>query len=188
MPRAVNKRGPNVRGSTPPRWRRLAINVFIVAHIFIVSCWAIPISSSWRLAVRNFVTPYMRWTGLFQAWDMFSPVPKNANSYVEAIIHYQDGNTRTWAFPRMSHLDVWERYSKERYRKYGDLLEVTPALWPDAALFAARQNNNRAVPIKTVFLVRYCAPIALQGEVAQRSESCDDDVLYSRPIHAGDLK
>lgn len=172
----------------PFRWRRAAINGFIVAHILIISCWAIPLNNSWRLAVRGFVTPYMRWTGLFQSWDMFSPVPKHVNSYVEAIIHYQDGNTRNWAFPRMAHLNVWERYSRERYRKYVDLLEATPALWPDAALFAARHNNDRTVPIKTVLLVRYCAPIALQGEVPTPSDSCDADVIYARPIRPSDLK
>src|SRR5712671_904309 len=71
---------------------------------------------------KDRVRPYFLWSGLFQSWDMFSPLPKAANTYIEATIVYKDGSRTTWTFPRMEQLSLTERYFKERYRKYAENL------------------------------------------------------------------
>jgi len=120
---------------------------------------------------------------------MFSPVPKNANVYVEAIIIYQDGDTQTWAFPRVEHLSLAERYSKERYRKYIDNLKDDnySALWPDAARYVARLNNTRTSPVKMVLFVRYWSAIIRHSDGSFSSDPWNEHVFYSYAVAPGDL-
>ncbi len=72
----------------------IAINIFLAFHILAIACWCTPINSPFIVGFRSLVRPYFLWSGLFQSWDMFAPLPKAANSYMEAIIMYQDGNAR----------------------------------------------------------------------------------------------
>lgn len=110
--------------------------------------------------------PYLVWSGLFQSWDMFSPSPKTINSFVDAVIVYQDGSSKVWSFPRMEQLSLTDRYLKERYRKFVEVVkeDTMAPLWPDVARFLARRNNAPGDPVKTVQLVRHWSDIvALPG-------------------------
>ncbi len=169
--------------------RRLAINTFLIFHILAIACWAIPLRLPIVYSARALIRPYFIFIGLFQSWDMFSPIPKNANVYVEAIIIYQDGNTRTWAFPRVEHLSLAERYSKERYRKYIDNLKDDnySALWPDAARYVARLNNTRSSPVKMVLFVRYWSAIIRQRDGTFSSDPWNEHIFYSYRVAPGDL-
>jgi hypothetical protein len=174
-------------------WRRvryLAINAFLVVHLVAIICWAVPFSNPLIAVCRNVVRPYFQWAGLFQSWDMFSPTPKFANSYAEALVIYEDGNTRNWKFPRMELLNWKERYWKERYRKFVENLEEdkNAALWPDAARFIARVNNNRAVPVKMVLLIRYWSAIIPHRDGSGIPVSWDEHVFYALPISPGDVE
>jgi hypothetical protein len=86
------------------------------------------------------VAPYLRWTGLFQSWDMFAPEPKHRNSYLEAMVVYTDGSTDYWSFPRIERMSLGERYEKERYRKFEETLVMDKYsdVWPDVARHVAR--------------------------------------------------
>src|SRR5262249_51931819 len=108
-----------------PDAKRIVISAFLLFHIFAITCWCLPIDSPLITACRNVVRAYLLWSGLFQAWDMFSPAPKSANTYIEAIVIYEDGHTRTWKFPRMEQLSVGGRFFKERYRKFQENLTNT---------------------------------------------------------------
>src|SRR5271156_1119416 len=85
---------PNARSEAENRdaktVRHAAINVFILFHLVAITCvtlpWNLPITSS----VKELVRPYMRWTGLYQTWDMFGPDPEMVNSYVKSVIVTQD--------------------------------------------------------------------------------------------------
>lgn len=124
-----------------PRWHAVAINVFLVFHIVSIACWCAPSNVLPIVACRELVKPYFRWIGLFQAWDMFAPGPKHRNSYLEAMIVFSDGTTDYWNFPRMEQMSLGERYAKERYRKFEEVLveDRYSDLWPDAARFVARR-------------------------------------------------
>jgi hypothetical protein len=171
-------------------WKRVAINAFLIFHIAAIACWCLPFNNPLTGAVRGLVRPYFLWSGLFQSWDMFSPTPKLANSYMEAIVLYQDGETRIWAFPRMEQLSIPNRYAKERYRKFVEVLEddKSAAFWPDAARFIAKKNNNRAVPVKTVLLVRYWSFLTPQPDGSFTSMPWDEHVFYAYNVTAEDLK
>src|SRR5262249_53001901 len=124
--------------------RRTAINVFLMFHMASIACWCVPEASPLVSAYRSLIRPYFLWSGLFQAWDMFAPSPKATNSYIEAVVLYDGGDTRNWSFPRMEQLSLNERYCKERYRKFVENLEKDSdsPLWPDAARFIARLHGG----------------------------------------------
>jgi len=170
--------------------RVAAINVFLIFHILSVACWCIPLANPLVAAGRNFVRPYLLWSGLFQSWDMFSPSPKSINSYVEAIILYKDGSTQNWAFPRMDRLSLTQRHFKERYRKFVENLkeDTNSALWPDAARFLARANNRAPSSVRMVFLIRYWSNIVPRNDGEYTPAAWDSHVFYGYTVEADDLK
>jgi hypothetical protein len=137
------------------RWDVVAINVFLIFHLVAIACWCVPSNVLPVVACRELFGPYLRWVGLFQAWDMFAPVPKHRNSYLEAMVVYSDGSTDYWNFPRMEHMSLGERYAKERYRKFEEVLvdDRYSDLWPDAARFVARQVTTGKKRPEMVMLV-----------------------------------
>lgn len=194
--RSRTKRAASSRDYAKPRaarWgriQRLAINAFLIVHLLAITCWALPFTDPLVAVCRNLVRPYVLWAGLFQSWDMFSPNPKSANSYVEAIVLYEDGDTRNVALPRMELLPLADRYIKERYRKFVDNLtdDRDAPLRPDAARFIARANNDRPVPVKMVFLVRHWSNNVIWQDGSFDRTPWDAHVFYSDKISAGDLK
>lgn len=86
---------------------------------------------------------YLTETGFNQGWTMFSPDPYSLDVYVECRIHYADGTTRSWNYPRMYDYDYWTRYQKERWRKYVEVANTDSYkfLWPSMGIYAARMND-----------------------------------------------
>lgn len=140
----------------PPRARRAVISAFLLFHIVAITFWCIPLDTALIQAFRGAIRPYMLWSELFQAWDMFAPNPLGLNSYLDAVVKFRDGKSSTWSFPRMENLPIAERYSKERYRKFAEYvrLDKDSLLWPDCARYIARLNNNPTNPPVEVSLVR----------------------------------
>lgn len=63
-------------------------------------------------------TRYMSSTGLWQYWDMFSPNPAQVDFWIDANVVYQNGTEKIYSYPRMADLPIFQKYIKERYRKY----------------------------------------------------------------------
>jgi hypothetical protein len=170
--------------------KRIAINAFLAFHLLSLSCWCVPMANPLTMACRSFVRPYFLWVGLFQSWDTFSPSPKTVNSYVAAIVLYRDGNTKNWQFPRMEQLSLWERYHKERYRKFSENLQTDmyAALWPDAARFIARQNNTGPSAVSQVFLVRYWSNIVPRSDGSYVPSAFDAHLFYGYSVLPEDLR
>jgi len=169
--------------------RRGAINVFILFHLIAITCVAVPTDFSALNNVRELVEPYMLWTGLFQRWDMFAPDPPTVNSYVKAVVISRDRHIQVWSFPRMEELGFGERYRKERYRKF---LEVLPQqqnapLWPDVARHVARQFNSQTDPPDKVVLIEF------QSDIHPGAEGSPDptprpSVFYEDYLQPGELR
>ncbi|MGA7622274.1 MAG: hypothetical protein WB630_23910 [Candidatus Acidiferrales bacterium] len=172
------------------RWQYVAINVFLIFHILAIACWALPTSNTFVLTCRNAIRPYMVWSGLFQSWDMFSPVPKVTNAYVEAVVLYKDGSTSLWSFPRMDLLSATEKYSQERYRKFAEVLldDRNSPLWPDVARYVARMPDICAHhPQKILLVVRWSDIVAHDDGTFTRSP-WDAHVFYSYDVKPEDLQ
>jgi hypothetical protein len=138
-------------------FRRIAINVFILFHLGAIACVAVPIDFAPVEIVRELVHPYFLWTGLFQRWDMFAPDPPTVNSYIKTVVISQDRHMRVWSFPRMEELGFAERYQKERYRKFSDVLPQPQMalLWPDVAAHVAGQFDNQTSALDKVLLIEF---------------------------------
>jgi hypothetical protein len=187
-------KGPKGRPRTTPETekgetlRRAAINVFILFHLIAITCVAVPGDFSPLRNVGELVGPYMLWTGLFQRWDMFAPDPTAVNSYVKAVVISGDRHMHVWSFPRMEELGFAERYRKERYRKF---LEVLPQqqnapLWPDVARHVARQFSSQTDPPDKVLLIEF------QSDIHPSADGSPDlaprpNVFYEDYVQPGGL-
>src|ERR1700761_8434852 len=139
MSNAAKPGGRNKRASGQPtgqkplaRNKRIAINLFILFHLVAITCVAVPWNVSIVKDVKDLVAPYLRWTGLYQTWDMFAPDPMKINAYVKSVVMTQNRHVHVWSFPRMEELGFAERYRKERYRKFAEILPLpqNAPLWP----------------------------------------------------------
>ena len=171
--------------------KRAVISAFLLFHIIAITCWSIPLDSPLRTAFVSFIRPYFVWSGLFQSWDMFAPLPTSANAYIQAFVIYKDGTIRNWKFPRMEQLGLAERYYRERYRKYEENLkqDANAPLWPDAARHIARLNNNRSNPPEIITLVRYWSDIVPPGDSSSHAaEPPHAQIFYRYNVKPEDLQ
>src|SRR6266403_4129667 len=176
--------------NTLTKAKYIAINAFLIFHILAIACWSLPIDSPLISFCKDRVRPYFLWSGLFQSWDMFSPIPKSANTYIEATIVYKDGSRSTWTFPRMEQLSLTARYFKERYRKFAESLaqDQNDALLPDAARYIARVNSTPSHPARTVMLVQKWSFIVPRADGRYVPEAWNQHVLYGYGVKPEDLK
>jgi hypothetical protein len=192
MPKAANDSKNSRRQYFPglKNWKYVAINVFLIFHIFAISCWCLPMANPFVQVCRSAVRPYFQWTGLFQSWDMFSPQPETTNSYLEAIVIYKDGSTQIWSFPRMELLSLTNRYSKERYRKFVEVLldDKNSALWPDVARYVARLPSIRAGDPQKVLLLAKWSTIIYHEDGSFTRTPLDENVFYRYDVKPEDLQ
>jgi hypothetical protein len=175
--------------SKSPAFLRGAISTFILFHLIAITCWAAP-TSFWLVAgIRGLVSPYMAWSGLFQSWDTFAPNPPTANSYVKAAVVTQDHRIHVWAFPRMEELSYSQRYFKERYRKFSEVMlqPNNAAILPDIAKHIARSFNSPTDPPEKVLLVQYQTDIT-PGADETRKPTPKEFAFYDDYVQPEDLK
>src|SRR5688572_25624170 len=144
----------------PGKWKRRLISAFILFHLYIMAIWGLP-GSTFRYIFTQPIADYVIESGLWHSWDMFSPDPLSLNFNVEALIDYQNGETRIWTFPRMERLGYWDRFQKERYRKWRerDRLDAFANVWDDTSRYIARLNDTPTNHPVRVPLVRHWVPI-----------------------------
>jgi hypothetical protein len=177
------------RSANLAKLKRIAISAFLLFHLLAITCWTIPLDSPLIAACRGVIRPYVLWSGLFQTWNAFAPAPKAVNSYVEALVIYKDGRVLNWKFPRMEHMSLGERYYKERYRKFVENLkeDTSVALWPDAARYVARVNNDPSNPPEIIMLIRHWSDI-VPGSGSSAPQPQHVQIFYEYKVKPADLK
>ena len=178
-------------GAVPERGvvRRRVISAFILFHLIAITLWAIPYDFSLIVKAREVIQPYMRWTGLFQTWNMFAPNPIPTNTYIKAVVITEHHRIYTWNYPRMDQLGLGERYRKERYRKFAEnlLQDRTTLLLADVVKHIARFYNDPGDPPEKVILLKYETAIRpWTGEGNEPTSS--PTVLYEDYIEPADLR
>ena len=110
---------------------------------------------------------YLFWTGFWQYWNMFSPNPANVDTWLDAVVTYQDGTEMVFKYPRMHDLSLTERYFKERFRKFventhGDMYSYK---WPAIAQSIAYQSykGDGNMPVKVVLRRHFKVIAPLKG-------------------------
>ncbi|MCW5936940.1 MAG: hypothetical protein KIT11_06510 [Fimbriimonadaceae bacterium] len=120
------------------------VKLFVAFHAFMVLSWSLPrpapavmngalpptaanlathapdflLAANLRLRSEAPTRYYMLSSGLWQYWDMFSPNPANVDFWYDSVVTYRDGTTRVVPYPRIHDLPIWEKYFKERFRKF----------------------------------------------------------------------
>lgn len=178
------------RSSLVGRAKRLGINLFIAFHLLAIACWCVPLDSPLLPLGRDLIRPYFLWAGLFQSWDMFAPIPKGANTYLEARLLYRDRTEKTWSYPRMEQMSLEQTLFKERYRKFADSLASVELddLLVDAARHIARLHSSPANPVKTVILIERISFIVPRRDGAYVPEPWETHVLLGYGVRAEDLE
>ncbi|MBV9266968.1 MAG: hypothetical protein JO061_12435 [Acidobacteriaceae bacterium] len=131
------------------------------------AAWTVPLNFPLLDGFKTAIRPYMLFTGLFQAWNMFAPDPMRLNGYVEAEVTMQDGEKITWKAPRIEKLGIVQKYFRERYRKFMNehlRMDAESLLWPDAAKHIARlYATDKSNPPINIVLIRYWSEVQPPG-------------------------
>ena len=138
-------------------WKRAVLNVFIAFHAVALFLWGLP-DGPFRSHTAWPFQRYVVYTGLWHIWGMFAPKPLDINFDVRATVKYRDGSTAEWIAPRVEEMSVWQRMSKERFRKWRERIrsEEYIMVWDDTAHWVARQmNRNPQNPPVEVKLTRW---------------------------------
>ena len=143
-------------------WVRRLVNAFIVWQIFAVAVWLLP--HDWPL-VRDLAPPtndgpiraYLTLTNFGQDWQMFAPEPDRRDQAIQATVTLADGQTRFYAFPRMSDLGYAERYRRERFRKLVEVAGHNYHVWPALARYAGRRclSDPHNPPVRVTLAKRF---------------------------------
>jgi hypothetical protein len=155
------------------------LSVIILFHLVAIVCWTIPVNWPPVAQIRQFVRPYLLWTGLDQYWDMFSPNPPDTNFTLKAVVVTKQNHIHIWTFPHDPALSWPKRASLDRYRAFQELI-VRPGsdpLMPELAQHIARSFYNPADPPKTVMIVEFASKI-VPGQEESLQANPTPKVLY----------
>ncbi len=186
-PLKFRKEGANVEFR---RGYRLLATLFIAFHVVAITLWVFPFNASLTRLLRKTIGPYFSLMGLTQEWTLFAPDPIAANSYVDAQVVLENGDVRTWNFPRLESLDFTGRYSKARYRKFTGWLyrENFAYAWPDTARYVASQFKDSVPPPRTVKLLRHWSRIPPINAAATSQAAWHSIVFYVYQVRPGGLE
>ncbi len=162
------------------KWKRALISAFVLFHIYIMAVWGLP-GSTFRYFLAKPVEDYVIFTGLWHSWDMFSPDPLAINFNLKAEITYQNGVVRTWTFPRMEKLGYWDRFQKERFRKWRERvrMDMYSVIWDDTARYVARINDTPTNHPVQVSLIREWQPIPMPANEGGKTKIRDYQPMLS---------
>jgi hypothetical protein len=140
---------------------RSLVALFVIFHLIAIALFSLPVEVLPVAAIRDLIAPYMRCVGLNEMWNTFAPNPKSAEQFLRAVVVTVNGNTEVYSFPRMENLSFFQRYRKERYRKFTEsvLCNDCSGLWPDIEKEVARRAMNPTDPPDRIILIDFESPI-----------------------------
>jgi hypothetical protein len=97
--------------------KRVAISVFVVAHLAMVTLWTLPGCPIQARCVR-YVAHYLMPLGQWQYWGMFSPDPVRDSITLEAVVLDAKGLLHTFAFPTEQERSWWQASLHYRHSKF----------------------------------------------------------------------
>lgn len=163
------RRIPGLPNMSPPTTsnHRSLVNAFIVFNIVAIVFYSQPYAYQPRVLINDVTGGYMRLLGVWASWDMFAPNPRSIRVRMDAIVTLRDGTQKTWTFPQMEQLSLFDRIRKERYRKWAHdniRLDTETLAWEPTARYVARQFNDPKNPPVAVQLHRHWSDILPPGE------------------------
>ncbi len=129
------------QGRAGPKVRRLVLSIFVAWNLLSLAVWIIIPESQFRNTVLPVFKPYLVLAGLCQDFWVFSPDVNTSSADITADVTLSDGSVIAWEYPNNSHIELFEKPFKERYREFATAILVPKNrfLLPDTAAFIARQ-------------------------------------------------
>lgn len=189
----------------PERNAPIWVKLFVGFHLLAITVWTLPMPSpdlrsgkaeprgSDRILIWNdqYLRPsplkfYLQSTGFWQYWDMFSPEPSSIDIWGDAVVTFRDGSETRFAYPRMSDLPIFEKFVKERYRKFYERVPDNDYLWPVFAQRIALLSNTRpGNPPIAVKLYHHWRQVAGPGE--KQDETYRKRLMFTYVVDQGKL-
>jgi hypothetical protein len=169
--------------------KRRMLSLFIALNVAATCLWAAPIHAPMVSKLIGRAGLYLRWSGLGMGWAFFAPNPWNKNVFLTAELTYADGRQKTWKFPMPEDYGYFHRYlmSRSFMWAYETLpMDENAPLWPDAARYVARVNNDSDSSPATVKLTRHWAFIPDPG--SNRQETWNEFDFFTYKVEARDLQ
>ncbi|MCA9603849.1 MAG: hypothetical protein R3A78_04620 [Polyangiales bacterium] len=129
--------------------RRAAINVFLVALLFVLGASGLPTIVDAQARLREWIDPFVDGIGLWQGqWELFAPEPDKINVAVVAIVEFDDGYVTDWRSPDWRTLTEFERFRHFRTGEYTDGIRqnANRGAWPALADYARRTAHHPTNP------------------------------------------
>lgn len=137
--------------------RRILVSILLLAY-FVTALIAASPASALRTAALRFLKPPINYVGLYGEYDLFAPVPTNFNQTWTAVVEFEDGSKKTWAFPRSSNWkhDDLKRHFMFAWIEWQYYMIEAPWLMNDAARYVAWLHRNpRNQPVAVVLYHDY---------------------------------
>jgi len=136
--------------------------ILVVGYALAAFSWTMPASLFPPKPVidRMAVGPLLL-LGLWQSWDMFSPDPRTIDICVELRCTNRDGTSDRRMLSDMVAMGYYERWQKDRWRKYFNdhlRLDYERGLWQPFAEYAARRLREEGYDPAAIELVRWWRP------------------------------
>lgn len=153
----------------------------VLFHIVAIVIWALPkpkdeatprgsdyllLFNERQLRPSPIVQGYLFTIGAWQYWDMFAPDPSRTDIYGDAEVELADGSKRIVGYPRMFALNLFQRYTQERFRKFYERAgqDTGAYLWPSFAAQLGRvASDDPRNPPRIVTLRRHWLEISPPG-------------------------
>lgn len=149
--------------------------IFISALMIALFIDITPFGNPVTFALKPYVKKGLQFTGMWQAWNMFSPNPTREDVTMFAEVTLTSGQKLEWTPVRMAELSLTDRYLKERWRKWGmdnirsDSHEI---LWPSLGRYiqSSYETANPGKQIQQINVYRewYVIPKLEERFVARK--------------------
>jgi hypothetical protein len=130
---------------------------FIAFYVYTAGLWLCG-PSEVRAFLLTPTRPVFNYIGLWQEFSVFGPHPRQKNLHVTAEFTYGDGTKKAWSFRRIDKLNAFDKMFGERLRKFtveNLSWDNNSHLWPDFALFLAKEQRKQGLRPTQIQLVRH---------------------------------
>lgn len=137
------------------RWRVAIVVLYsLAAFSFAIPAEDFPL----KPLIGSFTSRVLVTLNLWQYWDMFAPTPRSDDFKLEVAYITEDGNRHSVFLTDMLSQGYFEKWQKERWRKYfNDNLrtDAQKHLWEPFTNFFYRQLTEKGVKPAQIDLIRY---------------------------------
>ncbi len=148
--------------------------VLVAAYSLAVLSWSMPAGLfPYKSSLDAITTKPLIFLNLWQGWDMFSPEPRSEDIWIDVLVIDRDGSQHHWPLTHMIEMPYFDRWQKERWRKYFNdhlRLDAERTLWKPFAEYWLRTLQTQGHDPITIELTRLWHPTHIPVSAARRAD------------------